>query len=1469
MKKHLVTLFVFIYIAAFFFSALTGVVTRAEELPETNSTEDTTLPQTEPSAEEGISALLDMEAKEPEWMSYSDFVLAQNVRTMEDPSIFVGCLAQLNPAWDSVEFAANPAVKSATRANGSADSMVDENGEAYLLKVVDYAIDGYGWLWYKVVSGDERTLPQVLIDTPYVLHLDFHESAPTLLWLPLEGMFLGENVEFKKQNVMASAFVTLPAADLPATFEISHLNNAWDNIANPSNGWPVALEQSYYDLGDVTGWHADLAEKNYPYVAASSVLLISPEVTLACQKLQNAGSLAEFNEIWDNLPDSVKDLILPHQMEQLETRFDELSNVHYETAVLVGEVSVPVTVTGPIPETGITLSATLVSNEQVIEEGFDVKPDASDVITALDIKLLKEDGTEWQPADGQQITVTIGMAELGIADETVVSLHHKHEEDIQKLDIFLVLDGKVTIFTSGMSIYVVSSTTQTNVNNITAIGNGSPLTLTVGQEIIYYFRNGNNTYSRGTWVVEDRAGAIHYTVHTQTAIGHDGMYCPWIRIHALKETTADTTVSLRFYYGDNNNNYESYTIRIVPPTAEAGQKALYLKDDVNATGRLIATLVDDKGVEQSLAGASFKWTRSDKMMISPFAYGSMEIEDMVVSNISVDIARDHGGLVEARMNENKTAYQPTTYTCVATLPDGSTVDASYTVYYQSEIINASFEFPAATNSNYTFFPNGFPELYWETTAPGTGANRTKDIEYGDVTGGTSNPNNGGTGFGVTRAADYSNGGVQFAELNAEEIGALFQDIITAPGEEISWSFSHAPRQKQNWTQNRIANKMFIVIGPTEDAQKLVTQQEIQNRVLNTAIANGVRTSGGPTEVLITEGDVTYKYVVWYHDAGAPGTNDNSVYQGENNGWTKIEGTYEVPTGQYRTRLFFVSDLEGNDHKNFGNLIDKARAGQYKTFLIEYYEETFEAGNPNSTIVHIADKDEKGEALIYSSRDLQNLTYFLEKEHDYLHTILINGKNYPYTIRYNVDAQGNPYPDNQAYLYIENYQGTPIHYDVANDDNVAGNTYYDPTYLTSKKNNYDDYDIVMQIVLRDTVIAVQKILEFPETLTHEQKLKIINDLKTSNNTGYEAHFDLTAVTVTKNNDGEITAITPLEEKYQPEDPTGTAVINQRDPKGQYTGFIALGRNPSLGTTEEGQAYIVTETSTTQITGLELCRVVFTTTMYKYGAANQELIPTEYIEEQIITDKPVPLNTSPFYMKESQKIADIVVKNYYKEKMTKVNYEAVGKGKVQLRGTTGGTVVDDRPSELLAFYSGKAKGADALPGKNAHFVGWYLDEACTQEVTAAYGVYDKENGIFIPNTNIIETDEITFYALFETGSIIINREGGEAGETFTYLVENVNNTNESFYVTLTCNSDGKGSRTIEDVPAGTYRVTEIEDWSWRHPGSATSPTYYNGSHETPLVCDFSSEVSKPNWLSGWSSLWRNFFKKSMETKPEVSQ
>ena len=1425
MKKHLVTLFVFVYLAAFLFSTFAGVVTNAEELQNTDPTEETTVQQDTPSEPE-ILAPSELEGREPVWASYFDFLYDENRLTLEEPELFVGHIATFNIAiWSTFQYAVDPAVVTPDDENDFIHygELLDENENGIPVRAVGYALDSDGQLWYKIEAVDGYPLPQVLLDNPYILHLAYEDDMPSLLWGPMKGMLVGETVDILNQPVGATHFQTLSTEGLPLFVDIAPIINDYG---------------TWYDLGDITGWDPALTEA-YRYVAESAVIPISPAVTATYEALQNANSAKEFNEIWNATPNSVKDRFTPHHLEEIVRQQDALENVRYETSVAIGTQAVPVAVQGSIPKTGITLTAAAVSAEQVLAEGFDVKQDASDVIAALDIKLLQEDGTEWQPEEGKQVTVTIGMAELGIADETVVSLLHKHGDFIQEFDIFLVLDGKLTLYTNGFSIYVVRTATSTQQYGTEAHSNNGEIELEVGESRIYYFNgvipnNVNLANRMGTWSVTDTSGAIHYTVHTQSTLGNQGMYCPWLNLDALKATPAGSEIELVFNYRYTQNNRvttgsESYTLKIVDPVADSGDTLLYLKDDVNATGQLVATLVDDTGKELSLAGAIFTWTRDDGAFISPNAYENDPENTSRVTNQSINIAKDHGGLVEARMNDDKTGYQPTTYTCVATLADGTEKTATYKVYYQSEFINSSFEFPTAVNKTYTYFPNGYPELYWETTAPGTGDKLTMDIEYGEVTGVRTGDNTDDSGFGVEHSAEYvldkNTDASQFAELNAEAQGALYQDIISVPNEIITWSFRHAPRRQQDWNRNNdnFANKMFVVIGATEDAQKLVTQTQLMG-ICNLAKEMGV-TNGNYQQPAIVTTNVngkTVTYHVWYHDAGKPlyeNHGRDGFYTEENDyGWTQLSGSYQVPEGQYRTRLFFVSDTDGNEYPNFGNLIDSARAGQYKRYLIEYYEASYvvdENGQTRSVFKHIQDRDESGEALIYSFVTLENMEYFLKVQKDYLHAVYINGENYPYSIRY----------DDVVSMYVEQYDGEAEHFDVTNDDEPNHN--YVP-------NNYDDYEIVMQVTLRDTVIAVQKQIEFPSGMSIEQKLKVITALREAGN-GYQATF-----TIHSTDGGEIT------------NPTNAAYVTHRDPlTGEYFGYISLGENPTLE-----HKYIVTETFTTEMPGLILKEVAFATSMYEYG---KEQTPTmTYYNVSDAKNEDKPLSSAEFHLTGSQKIADVQVTNIYEEKMTRVHYEAVGKGKVQLLDTVGEVVVGDKPSELLAFYSGQANGAVALEGDGATFMGWYTDPACTEasKVTAVNGVYNESAKTFVPNTNIIEADEITFYAKFDTCSIVIERTDGEPNETFVYLVTN-NNTRESFYVTVTCDKNGNGSRKIQEVDVGNYTVTEISKWSWRHTAEASITKYRNSDASNPLTFSFNSGVSKQNWLSGWSELLKNIF------------
>ena len=230
------------------------------------------------------------------------------------------------------------------------------------------------------------------------------------------------------------------------------------------------------------------------------------------------------------------------------------------------------------------------------------------------------------------------------------------------------------------------------------------------------------------------------------------------------------------------------------------------------------------------------------------------------------------------------------------------------------------------------------------------------------------------------------------------------------------------------------------------------------------------------------------------------------------------------------------------------MIDTAKAGQYKTYLIEYYLGRVDEYQQVVVDYH-QDYDEEGEVLIYSSEPLKNLPTLMEVKHQYIYKVLINGENCPYNIRYDGDAS----------LYIENYPRKEGFQEPVGHDN-----------------HYDDYDIVMQVYMRDVVVAVQKVIQFPAALTIEQKLSIIENLPD----GYKADFRTTVV------DGGAYTF----------DVTDSALITERDPAGNYTGYYSMVERPEIDHT-----YRMEELAPTEIPGLVLVEKKYTATMYEKGVA----------------------------------------------------------------------------------------------------------------------------------------------------------------------------------------------------------------------------------------------------------------------------
>lgn len=278
-----------------------------------------------------------------------------------------------------------------------------------------------------------------------------------------------------------------------------------------------------------------------------------------------------------------------------------------------------------------------------------------------------------------------------------------------------------------------------------------------------------------------------------------------------------------------------------------------ITDTIFTNGSLTAELKDP-----SQTVASYKWYRSAEAETDG-GYAVVDDENEAALFVARDGARHY-------------------YYVEATLGDGTVLKSSpFQVPYYDALQNGSFEAPAIDNveSSYvrTYSDSKFmqipqdlsDELVWRTSAVGSfwgNSSKPRDYYIEIVDGNTSSG-----AYGISGAAD----GNQFAELNCQVAGALYQDVMTVPGSTIHWSLEHASR-------NKAENTMTVVISDTK------------------SIPDG----WNPAD----------KDQVNKDDIAATFTSNKSE-------WQYHTGTYIVPEGQYVTRFYFVSSSGSTD----GNLLD--------------------------------------------------------------------------------------------------------------------------------------------------------------------------------------------------------------------------------------------------------------------------------------------------------------------------------------------------------------------------------------------------------------------------------------------------------------------------------------------------------------------------------------------------------------------
>lgn len=567
-----------------------------------------------------------------------------------------------------------------------------------------------------------------------------------------------------------------------------------------------------------------------------------------------------------------------------------------------------------------TISAISEDEQALVEQAIkNAQPTTGDALTlsafepevlASDVSFIGADGREQQPAEGETVPMTVTVPAGAMEGEGFWMVYHLTENDeggyIATPVQFMPADANgasVQLAADGFSIYAVAKVHDTDEGK--PVAKDSTFNMLVEHSQVFYYKDdqySQYTYHRYTWTIEGNDDIVkgYATPMSDLTESLNRYQYPWLSVDALREGTV--TVKLNYYYYDGTDWWHptgtpvsgsiAFTINVTEPTG------LRILNNIVVDGTLKPVYEDKDGNTRN--DLTYVWSahffhtynRGDGEPEIKDEDSSIDL-DAVYDDGSLNVAIDNGGIREETDVNGKEVLHVTTYTVTAYDKDEKEVGkASHRVEFGGNVLNGSFEYPSIpSNSTNYAFANGTHQLFWRTTAPGPNHMLGQDVELGN--------GNAGNPYLLNGSAAH---GKQYAELNAEAMGTLYQDVLTAPGAELSWGFSH--RSRKGMIEKNI---MYLIIASSKDGAKIDTQAQINDLIRNYKADGETVSYGGGS------------YTMWKMEADA--------YH-----WENHFGSYKVPDKQYATRFFFAS-ASGS---TMGNLIDNVTFNQEQRYIIEYY-----------------------------------------------------------------------------------------------------------------------------------------------------------------------------------------------------------------------------------------------------------------------------------------------------------------------------------------------------------------------------------------------------------------------------------------------------------------------------------------------------------------------------------------------------
>ena len=374
---------------------------------------------------------------------------------------------------------------------------------------------------------------------------------------------------------------------------------------------------------------------------------------------------------------------------------------------------------------------------------------------------------------------------------------------------------------------------------------------------------------------------------------------------------------------------------------------LKIVDDIVNTGELKTEISDE--LESEIASNSeikYVWLKKEK--------GANEFSEVQLKKSGslyniVDGGKALNVIVDEADKENGTVYKVAI--CIGEYEnDNVLVESSeFEIPYYKQLMNGGFETPLShkatgmlkpgsshgpisddgsqwSNANYKY--NGG---VWQTTGVGTGGMTGHDIEVLNASNKTDTRNWFISEGEIEDAEDEENTN-QFAEINCEAAGALYQDVLTNPNTTLNYWLSHRARSGESNHVKGEFDTMYLVIMPTSEAEK---QSGSHIKLVN-YLNDKLEEADKSREIPINDSQNRKnkeEAVVLYNQNGlliARITSDKKDWHDISvNNITcdkGVESPVYQPTSSL-TRFFFVSGATGNGTNTSGNLIDKIYFGQ--------------------------------------------------------------------------------------------------------------------------------------------------------------------------------------------------------------------------------------------------------------------------------------------------------------------------------------------------------------------------------------------------------------------------------------------------------------------------------------------------------------------------------------------------------------